>query len=195
VKNLIGLDREPDSTLPLLHQLRFDTGSPGLNLLTTLGQRCGDAVERMGTPERLRDWLAGNGLPSVPVGTWELSAAVELREAAYRLLTGEGSDDDVAVVDGWSSRAEPGPGLRRQPDGTLALQPPPPSFASVLSGLARDLAGLAAAPPENLRLCDSHVCGVLFLDTSRGHRRRWCSMARCGNVAKVTRFRSTREES
>ncbi len=39
------------------------------------------------------------------------------------------------------------------------------------------------------RTCDR--CGWFFLDTSRGRRRRWCSMKTCGNQAKVARFRST----
>jgi predicted RNA-binding Zn ribbon-like protein len=29
----------------------------------------------------------------------------------------------------------------------------------------------------------------MFLDTSRGRRRRWCRMGVCGNVSKVRRFR------
>ncbi|HEY6497716.1 MAG TPA: CGNR zinc finger domain-containing protein [Trebonia sp.] len=196
METLTGLDREPGSALPLLRQLRFDTGSPALNLLSTVGRRrSGAPIERMGTQGRLRDWLAGNGLAGVPVGPGELSAATELREAAYQVLTGHGTEADVAVVDRWSSRATPGPGLRRRPDGALALEPPPASFESLMSLLARDIAELAARPPEQLRLCDFDECGTLYLDTSRGRRRRWCSMGRCGNVAKVTRFRATREES
>jgi predicted RNA-binding Zn ribbon-like protein len=31
-------------------------------------------------------------------------------------------------------------------------------------------------------------CDWLFLDTSRNHLRRWCSMSSCGNRAKVRRF-------
>jgi predicted RNA-binding Zn ribbon-like protein len=37
--------------------------------------------------------------------------------------------------------------------------------------------------------CPSDTCGWLFLDTSRNHSRHWCSMATCGNPAKVRRFR------
>lgn len=36
-------------------------------------------------------------------------------------------------------------------------------------------------------LCASEACGWVFLDPS--HRRRWCSMAICGNRAKAARFR------
>jgi predicted RNA-binding Zn ribbon-like protein len=37
--------------------------------------------------------------------------------------------------------------------------------------------------------CPGDECGWLFLDTSRGARRRWCDMRLCGNRAKVRRFR------
>jgi predicted RNA-binding Zn ribbon-like protein len=30
-------------------------------------------------------------------------------------------------------------------------------------------------------------CGWLFLDTSKNHSRRWCSMDACGNQAKARR--------
>jgi predicted RNA-binding Zn ribbon-like protein len=49
---------------------------------------------------------------------------------------------------------------------------------------------LLSAEAERLRLCASHDCGWLFLDVSRNGRRRWCSMAACGNVEKARRFRS-----
>jgi predicted RNA-binding Zn ribbon-like protein len=42
------------------------------------------------------------------------------------------------------------------------------------------------SPP--VRACDR--CGWFYLDTSRGRRRRWCSMRTCGNQAKAARFRT-----
>jgi predicted RNA-binding Zn ribbon-like protein len=46
--------------------------------------------------------------------------------------------------------------------------------------------GLLAAPPAGrLRLCAGDDCAWLFLDTSRGGRRRWCDMSTCGNVSKA----------
>ncbi|MEJ3652030.1 CGNR zinc finger domain-containing protein [Actinomycetes bacterium KLBMP 9759] len=45
-------------------------------------------------------------------------------------------------------------------------------------------------PPDGppIRTCDR--CGWFFLDSSRGRRRRWCSMRTCGNQAKAARYRS-----
>ena len=44
---------------------------------------------------------------------------------------------------------------------------------------------------ENLtrvRECNGDTCDWLFVDTSRNHLRRWCSMSVCGNRAKVRSF-------
>ena len=35
-------------------------------------------------------------------------------------------------------------------------------------------------------------CGWLFVDTSKNHSRRWCSMAGCGNRAKARRHSERR---
>lgn len=39
-----------------------------------------------------------------------------------------------------------------------------------------------------LRLCANPQCGLFFYDNSRTRRRRWCSMAVCGNRSKVAAF-------
>jgi len=47
---------------------------------------------------------------------------------------------------------------------------------------------LASSQLPFVRACSSPTCEWLFLDTSKNHRRRWCSMKQCGNRAKVRRF-------
>jgi predicted RNA-binding Zn ribbon-like protein len=42
----------------------------------------------------------------------------------------------------------------------------------------------------NLRKCGAPDCGVFFVDTSKAHRRQWCSMKNCGNREKQRRWRS-----
>ena len=41
---------------------------------------------------------------------------------------------------------------------------------------------------QHVRECSGDLCDWLFVDTSRNHMRRWCSMSVCGNRAKVRRF-------
>jgi len=41
----------------------------------------------------------------------------------------------------------------------------------------------------HVKACEGPRCTLLFADHTRGHARRWCSMAICGNRAKVAAYR------
>ncbi len=41
-----------------------------------------------------------------------------------------------------------------------------------------------------VRKCECSTCTLWFLDVSKGHARRWCSMAVCGNRAKAAAHRA-----
>jgi predicted RNA-binding Zn ribbon-like protein len=43
-----------------------------------------------------------------------------------------------------------------------------------------------------IRLCEGSACTLLFLDRTKAHTRRWCSMAICGNRAKAAAHRARR---
>src|SRR5947208_764688 len=47
---------------------------------------------------------------------------------------------------------------------------------------------------HRIRVCAAEDCGLLFVDASRPGRRRWCSMERCGNLAKVRGHRARRAD-
>jgi predicted RNA-binding Zn ribbon-like protein len=49
---------------------------------------------------------------------------------------------------------------------------------------------LRSAPLDRLNQCGH--CRWLFLDTSKNHSRRWCSMTTCGSITKMRRYRATR---
>ena len=60
----------------------------------------------------------------------------------------------------------------------------------VLTPLARAItAFLTEAELEYVRKCEDPTCVMYFLDTSKNHRRRWCSMDLCGNRNKVEAYR------
>ncbi len=42
---------------------------------------------------------------------------------------------------------------------------------------------------DNIRKCENPACSIWFQDRTKGHRRRWCSQALCGNRFKVAAFR------
>jgi len=59
----------------------------------------------------------------------------------------------------------------------------------LLAAVARSGAEIVAEGPRaRLRLCANPHCGLFFYDNSRTRRRRWCSMAVCGNRSKVAAF-------
>jgi predicted RNA-binding Zn ribbon-like protein len=49
---------------------------------------------------------------------------------------------------------------------------------------------LVAADRSRIRKCGASDCAVYFIDTSKSHRRQWCSMRNCGNREKQRRWRS-----
>ncbi|PWS52238.1 hypothetical protein DLE01_06550, partial [Streptomyces sp. FT05W] len=55
----------------------------------------------------------------------------------------------------------------------------------------RDAVDLLTDPVARaaLRRCQGDACRRLYLDTSRGMRRRWCSSEVCGNRERVARHR------
>ncbi|NGO56124.1 CGNR zinc finger domain-containing protein [Allomesorhizobium camelthorni] len=72
-----------------------------------------------------------------------------------------------------------------RPDLAPARWRDPDAVTAVLAMLS--IEGFFTLPRERLRSCPR--CGWLFLDTSRGGKRRWCSMRICGNREKVSRHR------
>ena len=43
---------------------------------------------------------------------------------------------------------------------------------------------------RRIKKCEASDCDVYFVDTSKSHRRQWCSMKNCGNREKQRRWRS-----
>lgn len=56
-----------------------------------------------------------------------------------------------------------------------------------IAGAMADL--ICQADLDLTRSCENPACTMWFYDRTKGHRRRWCSQAICGNRAKVAAFR------
>ncbi|MYX20915.1 CGNR zinc finger domain-containing protein, partial [Streptomyces sp. SID8380] len=88
--------------------------------------------------------------------------------------------------------APPVPQAARAHDGRLvAGLHSAPTLSALLSLLARDTLTLLTDPGRTalLRRCEGEGCPLIYLDTSRGQRRRWCSSEVCGNRERVARHR------
>jgi predicted RNA-binding Zn ribbon-like protein len=175
--------------------LRFDSGPTWLNLLATVRRPLGaDRVERIPDTARLSEWLARSGLsPAVAPTPRDLKRTVELREAlrslALSATTGAELDPRApTVLNRWLAAS---PGRFRahvRHGGAMALDPPA-SVSQALSRIARQAANDLSSPmAAQLRACDAHDCGAVFLDP--GGRRRWCSATTCGNRERVRAHRA-----
>ncbi|CAL9474823.1 hypothetical protein SUDANB176_02920 [Streptomyces sp. enrichment culture] len=180
------------------HELRFDTGRVCLDLLATT-----HPAERLDSVEVLRAWITGSGLvpPGTPLAHADTSWLVAFRELRGRLgplvrgraTPGVPSYDLALARVNDLARAAP-PALRAVPgdDGVLMRRVDgPPGRAALLAAVARDAVDLLTDPVARagLRQCEGDNCPIVYLDTSRGRRRRWCSSEVCGNRERVARHR------
>ncbi|MFB6991730.1 MULTISPECIES: CGNR zinc finger domain-containing protein [unclassified Streptomyces] len=179
---------------------RFESGRPCLDLVAT-GIGTSGACELLDGAERLADWLVAAGL--VPSGThlgavddtW-VARFRQLRAGVEHLLTaelaGRRAESALARVNALAAAAPPGLRAVRGGSGTLvrALSTDP-ECGALLAAVARDVVELLTDPVARagLRRCEGDNCGRLYLDTSRGRRRRWCSSEVCGNRERVARHR------
>jgi predicted RNA-binding Zn ribbon-like protein len=182
---------------------RFDPGALCLELLTTGGPGAYARWEVLHDPGALRDWTARSRLRPTPVLRLtgeDVTAARGLRDALWRMATArvEGDPppaDDVAVVNTAAAAPPLVPVLDARPAADGRRWAAPATGAHLLSTVARDAVEVFGGPlAGRIRECGAHDCKLVFLDTSRPGRRRWCSMERCGNRHKIRALRARREE-
>ncbi|MFD9335225.1 CGNR zinc finger domain-containing protein [Streptomyces sp. NPDC060028] len=181
----------------------FDSGRVCLDLVATFGSRKDiEGTEGIRDGDELRLWLVGTGLvpggtPLTQIQTDWVQAFRALRVDVESLVRAElaaaGPDRDaLARVN--AAAAGPPPGLCAVPDqeGHLVRELCGGlECGALLAAVARDAVELLTDPGDRalLRACEGEGCSRVYLDTSRGHRRRWCSSELCGNRERVARHR------
>jgi predicted RNA-binding Zn ribbon-like protein len=174
-------------------------GRVSLDFVNTRRDRAASPVEYLRDAGELAGWLSAAKLASEPV---EVDAAgfadaLALREDIDALVRAcvEGTtppDPALGQVNDWLTAAPgPLPALRRAGDlMILETGPRQPGLRAALAAIALDAAQLAGTGlRDRLRVCPGAHCGGRFLDRSAAGRRRWCSMAVCGNRQKVSSHR------
>jgi predicted RNA-binding Zn ribbon-like protein len=121
-----------------------------------------------------------------------LAQALRLRETVRAMLGAMASKRSlraqwVAEVNQALASGAGASRLLRQDTGwRLGLSPGPAGPLRVLTPIARAIADLVVAGQSvEIRKCANPRCVLYFRDRSRTRRRRWCSMAVCGNRMKV----------
>jgi len=141
-------------------------------------ERCGSDVGELGS-QAARDALLQDARELRAIG----------RELVERRKRGERGDP--TRLNRYLARLQSVPVLEWDDDGPrLERQLAPGSSGRVLGQLAESLASLLATGQfEYVRQCEHADCVLWFYDRTKSHRRRWCSMALCGNRHKAAEFR------
>jgi predicted RNA-binding Zn ribbon-like protein len=161
-------------------------GNLALDLANT---RDGHAPARdyLETPEDLVAWARHAAGLTVDADDAVLARVLGLRrtvEAVFRAVA-EGAEpprDDLAELVTAHADA-PGSLVRAGDHYELAWER---DIVGPVAAAAIDL--LRTGPLDRLKLCEG--CPWLFLDLSRNHSRRWCSMNVCGGTLKMRRYRA-----
>ena len=177
-----------------------------LTFLNTLQIERGELVDFITGPRELREWLDKSGLvhdeksrewlESSPVLRVILLEAHALREDLIRLVEAFSLRETILgsalfglnrVLEVTRASAK----LVTTPEEmTLARRDWSSDPLSVLAPIALDAVRLVTnTDPTRTRRCAAPQCIRWFEDTSKGGRRRWCSMRTCGNRAKATKHR------
>jgi len=160
-----------------------------------------DRHECLTSDQQVLEWLTRGGLiaeveapPSGRRGAL-LTAALELRAGARKLVERRkaGSAADTSELNRvlalgnvyqelvWKKGQPPRIQQHRREGG------PEGALVPLAEAIARLL---VEGDFELVRKCESTDCTLWFYDRTKSHHRRWCSMATCGNRAKVAAFRA-----
>lgn len=179
----------------------FIGGHPVLDLTNTVFDRAHPAPdnELLKTPSDVLTWCESVGLFERAPALGDAAAADlteqvrSVREHAWAVFDAVAREQPVPAGAVGALLERGGAGVRaghlRSIDTDMehlaADWAAPGAIATVLALLA--VHALFTLPADRVRACDR--CGWLFLDSSRGGRRRWCSMSTCGNREKASRHR------
>jgi predicted RNA-binding Zn ribbon-like protein len=172
----------------------FDSGSFALDFAYTGPVGGTPEWERLHAPDDLTSWLRERFPVAVGAArSRDLFDAIALRDAIGRMAHAAAHGEpmrsaDVDLVNLYAATPDIPPALA---GGSRQAGRSVQTVGQALSTIARDAVDLFdSANAERIRECSGVDCAIVYLDTSRAATRRWCSMQRCGNRAKVRAHRA-----
>lgn len=178
---------------------------PALDILNTVSRVDGELVDSLQSDHDVSQWLGSFGWPiendiSNLRPTSLLHATRILREEIRTLVEKlkNGKRLDLKNLNAFLAEAQSYSELVSPKNGTISLrrqwrQRTPEQVLAPLAESAADL--LATGDFSLIRRCEDAECVLWFYDRTKSHRRRWCSMTRCGNRHKVAAFRKRQQDS
>ena len=185
------------------YRYQFVAGNLALDFVNTVAYRAdpGKKKDHLQRPEDVHQWASQAKLPdraainSCPLGAVALRHIRAVREQLFAVFHAIASDNPIPAdtlarvgdalhdccarrclsIEGaevrWTWRSD-----ARCTD--YLLYPVLTAATDLLTSGSRDL----------VRQCEDPCCGWLFLDRSNARKRRWCSMADCGNRNKARNY-------
>lgn len=190
-------------TLTTWVQEHFIGGHPALDLCNAVYDRRHpiEGNELLTSTQDVGNWLLASGL--VDSGQAEAVAGItskefvprvrEVREASFGVFNAIASEREPSASELGSLFTCVGHGFMTdaltisdfRPKPSISQWKDPHVVTSILALLS--IEAFFVLPRDRIHACPR--CGWLFVDRSRGGKRRWCNMRICGNREKVTRHR------
>jgi len=179
------------------HPFDFNGNHLVVDFVNTVNARPAFTRDDLATADDVYDWAEAAGLstsghsvnPEQDHRNFE--AIIELRENLYRVLgpMASGGDPDPGAVTFLSARVASA--IASAQWARVGSRLEPRWSGCCLDSIGHRLADEAMSllrGPATARLGACAGCGWLFIDTSRAHARRWCSMNACGVRDKMRRY-------
>lgn len=170
-----------------------------MDLLNTEARNDDKAVEYWHSDADVLRWLAQHNIvPAAGGGAFAagelLAQAKALRSLAKDLISAfkAGKSSDISGLNEYLHAYHSALHLAPDNNGKLALSriASGATIASLLGPVAEAVAQLLVeANVELVKQCEHPDCILWFYDRTKAHKRRWCSMALCGNRYKAAQFR------
>ncbi|MFP3645818.1 CGNR zinc finger domain-containing protein [Paraburkholderia sp. SIMBA_054] len=172
---------------------------PVLDFLNTIAQGENGLYEYLETDKDVVDWLRTMGVRGDDIASdfkrgSLANAARRLRDVIRELVSQKKSGNlvNIAALNSFLTRGRYHVFLTRRVDGHLEVRHEyekntPEQVLTPVSEAAAQL--LVNGDFDLIRKCEAADCVLWFYDRTKAHRRRWCSMAMCGNRRKAANFR------
>lgn len=184
--------------LPSTRDFQFIGGSIALDFVNTMGNRLGEKRDYFQSTGDVNRWARLAGLisesESLRLNAEQMRRVRTVREELYGIFKPlaarpRPTQQEVARLNAMIGSISLNRRLRWAKgkvswESKVLVRDPMSMLTPILLNAAEVLVSGAF---QKVRQCGDESCGWLFLDASQAGKRRWCSMADCGNRAKARR--------
>lgn len=166
----------------------------GVDFINTEVNVKGELIDLLLSDSDMTAWLEQANIDAELGQGVELEKLLAFRAKTRKMLTqiidNESLDDaSISSLNDYLQNYKTNYKLEKSSEGfQLVKQNVCNSTEDIIGLLAFELSNLITSEQRTyLKRCLNPECVLMFVDNSRSHKRRWCSMDTCGNRAKVSK--------